>query len=408
MLNYEKKAIGITGLGVISPIGIGKNAFWKSLRDGKSNFNPITHFNTEGFKSNIASEITDFNPREFLGKTGLMDWDRASLFLSSAVKLALEDAGLVINAENTSQVGVVVGSTFGSLFSISEFDKEALRDGPRLANPSVFTSTVGNSPASRVSIQFVIKGFNTTISTGMSSALDAVDYGCDFLKLNRAKIVVSGTVESLSPQIFLGFKKLNYLADESMPFDLKRSGIVLSEGAVGVILETIEDAKKRGVRIYSEILGIGSVFDPVKSYKYNPIGKGMKDAMKLALADARLKPEDIDCVFANANSTKDADRIEAGAIKEVFGVYAKNVPVTAIKSILGETYSASGGMSLAAALCALNEGVIPAIINVNKIDPECSLNLVLETANFKNLSRVMINSFGPTGDNTSIIIGRVA
>ncbi len=411
----SKKRMVITGLGIISPIGTGKEKYWESLREGKSNFKPITLFDTKDLKTNIAGEISDFDPKKILTGVNLMDLDRATLLLNSAVKLTLDDSGLKINDANTKQTGVSVGTTFGSLYSTSEFDKEAVRDGPRYANPSVFTSTVGNSPASRVAIIFHIKGFNTTLSTGMCAALDALDYARDLLRLDKAKIVIVGTVEALSPQLYLGFYKLNYLSGlktnlspVSCPFDKRRNGIILSEGSAAMTLEPLESAKEHKRKIYAEVLGIGSCFDPAKFYKYNPKGTGMKRAMKLALDDAGLNLEDIDCVFANANSTQDADLIETNAIKEVFGNYAHKTPVTAVKSIIGETYSASGGMSLAAAIGALEQDFIPATISLEKPSPECDLDYAPNKPRKKKLSKIMINTFGPNGTNTVLIIGRQA
>jgi 3-oxoacyl-[acyl-carrier-protein] synthase II len=408
-----KKRVVITGLGVVSPIGIGKHQYWQSLKDGNSGFKPITLFDTKNLKVNLAGEISDFKPKEILENTNIMDLDRATLLLSSAVKLAIQDSGLEINETNTRETGVCVGTTFGSLFSISEFDKESVKEGPRYVNPSVFPSTVGNSPASRISIIFKIKGFNTTIATGMCAALDAVDYARDFLNLNKAKAIVVGSVESLSIQIFLGFYKLHYLSGlngnpkpVSSPFDKLRDGVVVSEGSSVMIFEDLESAKQRKARILAEVLGSGSYFDSAKFYNYNPKGKGMKEAMELALKDAKLNPEDIDCIFANANSTKDADLIETNAIKEVFKQHAYKIPVTAIKSILGETYSASGGMSLAAALGALQEDYIAPTINLKVNDPACDLDYVPNKFRNKKISKIMINTFGPNGANTVLIVGR--
>jgi 3-oxoacyl-[acyl-carrier-protein] synthase II len=409
-----KKRVVITGLGVVSPIGIGKEQYWNSLREGKSCFKTISLFDTKGLKVNIAGEIADFKPKEILGNVNIMDLDRATLLLSSAVKLAVQDSVLEINEANTKQIGVSVGTTFGSLYSISEFDKESVKEGPRYVNPSVFPSTVGNSPASRVSIIFKIKGFNATISTGMCAAFDAIDYARDFLALDKAKTIVVGAVESLSPQIFLGFYKLNYLSGlnngsipVSCPFDKRRDGIVVSEGSVVTILEDFESARQRKAKTYAEILGTGSSFDTAKFYNYNPKGKGMKEAMELALKDANLEPKDIDCIFANANSTKDGDLIEANAIKEVFKEYASKIPVTAVKSILGETYSASGGMSLAAALGTFNQDFIPPTINLKEKDPACDIGGIVNKTKIKQLSRIMINTFAPNGANTVLIIGRL-
>ncbi|MBU2541851.1 MAG: beta-ketoacyl-[acyl-carrier-protein] synthase family protein [Candidatus Omnitrophica bacterium] len=410
----KKSRTVITGIGVISPIGIGKDEYWQSIMDGKSGFKPITLFDTSDLKVKIGGEISNFNPKQILNTQNIMDLDRATLLLSSAVKLAIDDAKLDINETNTKQIGVSVGTTFGSLHSISEFDKESLREGPRYVNPSVFPSTVGNSPASRIGIRFKIKGFNSTISTGMCAALDALDYARDFINLGRTNTVVTGAVEDFCIQTFLGFYKLNYLSGLngdpeplSCPFDKRRNGIIFSEGSTVLILEELDSAKKRKANIYAQVLGIGSCFDPIKFYRFNPKGEGMVKAMQLALADANLKPEDIDCIFANANSTKDADRIETKAIKDVFGNFADEVCITAPKSILGETFSASGGLSTVAAIGALNKDLIPPTINYQEKDPDCNLNYVTNKSRKNKLNRIMINAFGPNGANTVVIIGKL-
>ena len=410
----NKKRIVITGIGVISPIGIGKEQYWQSLFEGRSGFKDITLFDTQDLKVKIAGEIADFNPGEILREKYLMDFDRATLLLLSATKLALDDAHLEINKQNTNNIGVSVGTTFGSLHSISKFDRESLTEGPRYVNPSIFPSTVGNSPASRVSIKFQIKGFNTTISTGMCAALDAIDYARDFVNLNKANTIITGSVEDLSIQTFLGFYKLEYLSGIkdnfsepiSCPFDKRRNGIILSEGAGVLILQDNKFANKSGTHIYAEILGIGSCFDSNKFYRYNPKGEGMKEAIKLALEDAHLHPKDIDCIFANANSTKEADLIETLAIKSVFEDYAHKIPITAVKSILGESFSASGGFATIAAIGSLSKNIIPPTINYQERDVFCDLDYVPNKLRKKEISRVMINTFGPNGVNTSLIIGK--
>jgi 3-oxoacyl-[acyl-carrier-protein] synthase II len=409
----QKKRIVITGIGVISSIGIGKDAYWQALQEGKSGVKPITLFDTSDLKVKVGGEISEFNPEYLLEDKNLYDLDRATLLLNSATKLALQDAQLEINEDNSKSIGVSVGTTFGSLHSISEFDRESLREGPRYANPSIFPSTVGNSPASRVSIRFKIKGFNSTISTGMSAALDAIDYARDFINLNRIKVVVAGTVEDFCMQTFLGFYKLGYLSGLksnsepiSCPFDKRRDGIIFSEGSSVLILEELESARKRKVKIYAEILGIGSCFDPARFYKYNPKGTGMIESMNLALKDADLEPQYIDCIFANANSTQDADRIETEAIKNVFGDYVKEIPITAIKSMIGETFSCSGGLATVAAICALNQSFIPPTINYQEKDSNCNLYYVINKPRKNKLTKVMVNTFGPNGANTTLIIGK--
>ncbi|MEW6214240.1 MAG: beta-ketoacyl synthase N-terminal-like domain-containing protein, partial [Nitrospirota bacterium] len=206
------RGIVITGVGVISPVGIGKDAYWERLIQGRTGFRVISLFDTSNFNVHIAGEISDFDPVLFLSKKGLRDLDRSTRLLCSAAKLAIEDAHLQITEENTNSTGVSVGTTFGSLHSISQFDREGLIEGPRYVNPSHFPNTVINSPASRISIRFKIKGFNTTISTGFCAGLDAISYAADFIKLNRANVVLAGGVEELCEETFLGFYNLGYLS----------------------------------------------------------------------------------------------------------------------------------------------------------------------------------------------------
>ncbi len=407
----SRKKIAITGMGVVSPLGIGREYFWRNLSSGLSGFGAITLFDTKGLDVKIAGEIRDFTPKDILGAKSLMDLDRATLLLLCAAKLAMDDAGLEINEANTLRSGICVGTTLGSLHSISKFDRESLTDGPRYVNPSIFPSTVGNSAASRLAIRSQIKGFNATISTGMCAGLDAIDYGRDAIELGRADTVLAGSVEDLSLQIFLGFYKLKYLSGSAgdcpaplcCPFDLRRNGAILSEGATTLILQ---DSKSASGKILAHILGIGSCFDPAKFYRYNPKADGMIRAMKLALEDADLSPKDIDCIFANANSTKDADYIETKAIKEVFGNHADKVPITAVKSMLGESYSVSGGFAAAAAIEALQNGFIPPTMNYTHKDPHCDLDYVPNSGRKIDLKHIMINAFGPNGANTCLILGR--
>ncbi|MBU1044409.1 MAG: beta-ketoacyl-[acyl-carrier-protein] synthase family protein [Candidatus Omnitrophica bacterium] len=407
----NKKRIVITGIGIVSPIGIGKDEFWENLFAGKSGIKPITLFDTSNLKVKVAGEITDFDPLVILEVKKIMDLDRATLLLLSAAKLCLEDGQFQIDEKNTYQTGVAVGTTFGSLNSVSKYDQEALTEGPRYANPSVFPSTVGNSPASRISIKHKIKGFNTTISTGISAGLDALEYSADLIELNRAKQILVGSVEDLSLQTFMGLYKLDYLSGLhstpacSCPFDKNRDGVVFAEGATMFLVQEADLVQDK-TKIYGQISGVGSVFDPARFYRYNPKGTGMKRAMKMALDDAGLKPEDIDCVFANANATRGADPIETLAIKEVFGKYSQKVLVTAVKSITGETYSNSGSLAVAAALGAIAENKISPIINYKNKDENCELNFVLDKAKKQKVTHALINTFGPNGKNTSIIISR--
>ncbi len=324
----QPRRIVVTGIGVLSPIGIGRDNFTEALLQGKTGFREISLFDTNQFQVRIAGEIADFDPVAILGKKGLRSLDRSTLLLSSAARLALDDSMFEVTDGNTHWTGVSVGTTFGSLHSIFQFDRVGLLEGPKAVNPSHFPNTVINSPASQVSIRFKIKGFNTTISTGFCAGLDAVSYAADFIKFGRAEAVLAGGVEELCEETFLGFHSLGCLSgiDGSepvcRPFDASRNGTILSEGAAVLVLEEEGHALERGAKIIAVIRGCGSAFDPAADRSFSHAGKGLADAIRLALKDASLHPEDIDYISASSNATKGLDSMETRAIKEVFGRHA--------------------------------------------------------------------------------------
>lgn len=409
--NINRRVV-ITGIGVLSSVGIGRDKFWSALFQGKTGFRTISLFDTTPFNVHTAGEISDFDPVLFLGKKGLRTLDRSTRLISSAAKLAIDDANLKITEENTHSTGVSIGTTFGSLHSIFQFDREGLIEGPKYVNPSYFPNTVINSPASQVSIRFKIKGFNTTISTGFCASLDAVSYAADFIRLNRADIVLAGGVEELCEETFLGFHNLECLSGTDgsepicCPFDAKRNGIIFSEGAVVMVLEDEEHALNRGAEILAVIMGHRNSFDPSADKSFNHEGKGLKNAISLALEDASLNPKDIDYISACANSTKGLDRMETKVIKDVFGEHTLNIPVSSIKSMVGESFSASGALSLAAAVGALKKGIIPPTLNYKEKDPECNLDYVPNESRQKNINTVLVTSVDPYGQNTAVVIGR--
>lgn len=409
----DKNRVVITGIGVISPNGIGKDAFWSASFSGLSGIKPISLFDTSSFKVKSAGEIKDFDPQIFLGPKGLRTLDRSTKLVSSATKLALDDAGLVITEENTHKIGVAVGNTLGSVYSISEFDKDALRDGPQYVNPALFPNTVINSPASQVSIKFNIKGFNTTISTGFSSALDAIKYAADFIKLGRAEVVLAAGVEELCVQTFLGFYRTAFLAgiadsslELSCPFDKRRNGIVLGEASAVLVLESLESARMRKANIYAEVIGAGRGFDSYRINKYNPNGTGLKFSMRSALKNSGVKADTLDYISSAANSTIEADRIEAQAIREVFGRDADRVYVSSVKSMTGECFSATGALQVALAAGAIQQQSIPPNINYSEKDPDCDLGNIVTKKTAAKVENVLVNAFGPSGCNTTVVISK--
>jgi 3-oxoacyl-[acyl-carrier-protein] synthase II len=406
------KKVVITGIGVLSPIGIGKETYWEGLFQGKTGFRPVTLFDTTSFRVHVAGEITHFDALSFLGKKGLRELDRSTRLICSAAKLAIDDSRIEITEDTTHSMGVSIGTTFGSLHSISQFDRSGLIDGPRFVNPSHFPNTVINSPASQVSIKFKIKGFNTTISTGFCASLDAVSYAADFIRLNRADVVLAGGVEELCEETFMGFHKLGCLSGTDgseprcSPFDARRNGTILSEGAAVLVLEDEQHALNRGAVILARVLGYGNAFDPMADSSFHHVGQGLKNAVKLALQEAALNPGDIDYVCACANSLKELDRMETNVIKEVFGLHALSMPVSAIKSMVGESFSASGALSLTAAVGALQKDKVPPTANYHERDPECDLDYVANRARQKQIQNVLVTSADPYGQNTAIVLGR--
>lgn len=407
------KRIVVTGIGVLSSNGIGRSAFFDAVTSGVSGIKPVSLFDTSAFNPKSAGEIKDFVPEEFLGAKWLRTFDRSTKLLLSASKLALDDSGLVISEDNSCDTGMVIGTTLGSVASITDFDKEAIVEGPRYVNPALFPNTVINSPASQASIRFNIKGLNVTVSSGFCSSLDALNYAADFLRLGRAKVILAGGVEELCLQTFLGFYKRKCLSGSapgeielSAPFDRRRNGAVLGEGACLLVLESLDSARERAARIYAELLGFGTAFDAQAVDGYSRQGLGLRQAMRQAMDNSGVKPEDVGYISAAANSTRDADLIEAEAISDVFGKDVSGVKVSALKSMTGECFSASGALQLASALAAIDRQVVPPTLNYEQPDPACSPGRIANRPFPGKVDKVLINNFGPGGCNSSMLVAR--
>lgn len=403
----------ITGIGILSPIGVNKDEFWNNLINGVSGIKDITLFDVSKYRSKKAGEISDFDAKEFLGKKGIRHIDRTSLLASSAAKLAMDDAKITHETYTEEDLGIVIGSTYGSIDSISSFDFEALREGPNFVNPMAFPNTVLNAPASRVSIFCKATGLNSTISTGVASGLDAIIYASDFLRLGRVKAVLAGGVHGLTPDIFWGAYRSGILsgyndstAEVSMPYDKRRNGFIIGEAGALLVIERLSDASKRKARIYAEIKGYGSTFNPKKIYHDSLDTEEGVRCISLAMKDAELNIDEISYISACANSSITGDRMETQVIKDYFGDYAKKVPISAIKSMTGECLDASGAMQCVAAIMAINNGVIPPTINYQEVDSECDLDYVPGKSRKLEVKNVLINDFSDTGNISSLIISK--
>ena len=409
------RRIVITGLGVLASTGIGKETFWAGLKEGLSGMKPITLFDISTCRTKLGGEISDFKPEKILGEKGLRNLDRTTKLALSAAQLALDDADIKypLTEAETDEFGVSLGSTMGSVWSISEFDKEALRNGPRSVNPALFSNTVMNSPASHINIRFNIQGFSSTISTGFCSSIDAIYYAMNMLELYDYKVVLAGGVEEMCEQTYKGFHKIGHLTgsrpgkeEVNCPYDKRRNGIMFGEGASIVVLEELGHAKARGAKIYAEILGYGTCFDPKSRNIYSPKAAGATEAIKNCLDDAKISAGDIDYISASGNSTLDCDYMETNAVKNVFGDRAKKIPVSSIKSMIGESFSASGGLNLAASLGVFEGGFLPPTINYIQPDRRCDLDYVPNKSQNSRVRNILIDSFSPTGSNSTLIVGK--
>jgi len=358
----SNKRVVITGLGVISSNAIGKEAFFEAVSKGVSGIKPVSLFDTAPFDAKTAGEVKDFTPEEFLGAKGLRTLDRSTKLVASAAKLALDDAKLAITEANSHDTGVAVGTTLGSLRSISEFDRDAILEGPRYVNPALFPNTVINSPASQVSIKFNIKGFNATISTGFSASLDAINYAADFIRSGRAKVVLAGGVEELCIQTFIGFYKAGLMAGAST-----EGGVIIGEGSAILVLEDLDSARQRKAHVYAEVSGYGSG---------SGSREGIKKAMEESIKEANITISDVDYISSAANLDNENDIGEAQAILDLFGIRDK-MRISSIKPLIGECYSASGSLQAVAAVAAIEKQAV---------------------------ENVLVNAFGPSGPNSSLII----
>lgn len=403
----------ITGVGILVGNGKGKDQFWQSLKEGRIGYRPATVFDPAEYSVKEVGEVPDFDAKVYMGPKGLRLLDRATRLMISAGRLCVLDSGFKVTQENTDDVGVSVGTTLGSIKSIYDFDYVTLTEGPRYVNPALFPNTVINSPASQVSIWEHIEGLNSTISTGFTASLDAMSYAYDFIVDGKYKLIYAGGVEEMCWQTFMGFYVLKFLSGSkpgepfvNCPFDRRRNGVTFGEGACLLAMEDYEHAKERGANILAEVAGFGYSFDPFRIHKYNPRGVGLKRAMRFALENSGVQPEEIDCIAANANSTVAADKIETEAIKEIFGKRAYEIPVSAVKSMVGECYSVSGAIAVAAFVGALTQDFIPPTVNYQEKDPDCDLDYVPNQSRPARLNNILIVNFAPSGNNACMVLKR--
>jgi len=410
-----QKRVVITGLGPITPIGIGKDVFWESLIKGKSGIGKITSFDADEFSSRIAGEVENFDPKDYVEAKEARRMDRFSQLGVASAKMALEDAGLAITNSNADRVGVIVGSGIGGLKTLEEQHKILLEKGPKRISPFLVPMMIPDMAAGNISIALGAKGPNFCTVTACASGTHAIGEAYEVIKRGAADACIAGGTEApITPLGVGGFcaaRALSTRNDEptkaSRPFDAKRDGFVIAEGAGIIILETLENALNRNANIYAEMVGYGATGDAYHITSPAPRGEGAARAMQMAIDESNLDCKEIDYINAHGTSTLYNDEFETMAIKNVFGKHAYGLAVSSTKSMTGHTLGAAGGIEAIVCALAIEKHIIPPTINYEYPDPKCDLNYVPNQAIKKNITAAMSNSLGFGGHNASIIIKKL-
>ncbi|NLY29723.1 MAG: beta-ketoacyl-ACP synthase II [Firmicutes bacterium] len=405
------RRVVVTGIGVVTPLGIGKEAFWDGLANGRSGVRRITRFDPSELASQIAGEVPDFEPLNYMDRKDARRMDRFTQFAVAAAALALADAGLDQEVPLGERAGVLIGSGVGGIETLEEQALTLVTKGVNRISPFFVPMMIADMAAGQVSIQFGAKGHNACTVTACCSGAHSIGDAFRVIQRGEADIMISGGAEAPLGKLAMGgfcsAKTLSTRNDEperaSRPFDAGRDGFVMGEGSGIVILEELEHARARGAKIYGELVGYGATGDAYHITTPAPEGEGAARAMLAALNDAGLTIEDVDYINAHGTSTKYNDYFETVAIKRVFGQQAASVPISSTKSMTGHLLGAAGGVELIASLLAMEHSLIPPTINYEEPDPDCDLDYVPNTARPKELNVVMSNSFGFGGHNAVLI-----
>ncbi|MGV7221326.1 MAG: beta-ketoacyl-ACP synthase II [Nitrospinales bacterium] len=404
------RRVVVTGLGLISPLGIGVDENWRALCEGKSGIGRITRFDTSNFPVKIAGEVKGFNPEDYIDHKEVKKMDTFIHYAVSCSQMAMKDSGLEITEENATRVGVLIGVGLGGLPAIEKYHNIYLDKGVRKITPFFIPLVIPNLASGQVSINLGAKGPNSCVVTACAAGTHAIGDAYKLIKYGQADVMIAGGTESvISPLAVGGFsaaKALSTRNDDpegaSRPFDNDRDGFVMGEGCGSLILEEYEIAKKRGAKIYAEVAGYSLSGDAYHITAPAPGGDGAVRCMAQALEDGQLNPEDIDYINAHGTSTA-ADASETQAIKTVFGDHARKLAVSSTKSMTGHLLGGAGGVEAIFAALTISRGVIPPTINLQNPDPLCDLDYVPNLAREQEVNMALSNSFGFGGTNGVLI-----
>ena len=408
----SNRRVVISGVGLITPLGIGVDETWRELCAGKSGIGEITRFDTSDFQTKIAGEVKDFHPEDFLTQK---DARRTTTFIAYAVattRMALEDSGLVIDQSNAERVGVFIGCGLGGLASLEETNRILETRGPSRVSPFFIPMMIGNMAAGMISMQFGAKGPNACMATACAAGSHSIGDAFKLVQQGRANAMISGGVESvITASCIAGFNAMTALSTRndapqkaSRPFDRDRDGFVVGEGCGIVILETLEAARERGAHIYAEICGYGMSGDGYHMTAPSPDGEGAARCMLAAINDAGISYKQIDYINAHGTSTQLNDMYETRAVKTIFKDQAHLIPISSTKSMTGHLLGGAGGIETVFTALTIDEGVIPPTINLDNPGEECDLDYVPHVSRKKNVELAMTNSFGFGGTNGSLVL----
>lgn len=408
-----KRRVVVTGLGTVSPIGNNLDEYWNNLVAGKSGAAPITYFDTTHYDTKFACEVKNFDPLNFMDRKLAQRVDLFTQFAIAASGMAIKDSELDISKINPERAGVVFGSGIGGMWT---YDKEQRKlydknGNPDRISPFFIPMLISDIAAGRIAMLNGLKGPNYATVSACATSAHSVTDSVMLIQRGSADVMVTGGSEAvICPMGVGGFNAMKAISTRndapekaSRPFSKDRDGFVMGEGGAVLILEELEHAKSRGAKIYAEIAGFGLTADAHHITDPAPGGSGVVSAMRIALDDAGMKPEDIDCVNAHGTSTPPNDRNETMAIKTVFGEHAYKIPVHSVKSEIGHLLGASGAIECIAAVKTITDGIVPPTINYDNPDPECDLNYVPNTALKKEIRTVISDNSGFGGHNTAII-----